>query len=498
VGDDRSVDGPPPLFLGPTLTIPARYTALAAIHDWSLSELEERCGEMLEPIDPWQDDTRENMFDGIAYTVLRVDRLPKLDRDKHSDLITGCLNVVKQDLAQHGRAASDEMPSTSGPMETSDVMLSHRYDALISYRRLDPDKEFSRDLLKKLEADGYKVAIDERDFDPAQTFLEEMERCIKESRFTLVVMSPRYLASGNCVEEGIICKVLDMGARRRRIIPLVIEHVTMPTWLYNIVGVNFTDSDPIADPYERTKQALGTPQFPRHIGRKSAAAQSPVDATQPSARSLIAGIEFVIDRPVANFDRSHFIDALRRATGISASDAWIVSIREGSTIVRVDGKQHALAQIIATLTDSQDALHAFAKETGLTRIVWKVGESESQLVVSFSGRQAHVKQHGPSAIAESTGTVINDINQLLERARLHLLRGEAGAALDDIEVALETGIPANEETGQVELLAANHEECGYAWAIPAGLQLRAEALLLQAAHEVIAVGWAMCLVSGHG
>lgn len=141
----------------------------------------------------------------------------------------------------------------------SDMSTPYKYDVLISYRRQDPDKQFARDLLKKLETDGYKVAIDERDFDPSQTFVEELERCIKESRFTLAVISPRYLESGNCVEEAIICKVLDMSERRRRIIPLVIEQVTMPTWLYNIVGVNFTDIDPIVDPYERTKKALGNP-----------------------------------------------------------------------------------------------------------------------------------------------------------------------------------------------------------------------------------------------
>lgn len=76
------------------------------------------------------------------------------------------------------------------------------------------------------------------------------------------------------------------------------------------------------------------------------------------------------------------------------------------------------------------------------------------------------------------------IDLLLERARLHLLRGDADAGLADIVVALDTGVPANEETGQVELLAANHPECGYAWAIPVGLQLRAEALLLQAAQRL--------------
>lgn len=87
-------------------------------------------------------------------------------------------------------------------------------------------------------------------------------------------------------------------------------------------------------------------------------------------------------------------------------------------------------------------------------------------------------------IARDCGYGLHHIDLLLERARLHLLRGNAGAALDDIEVALDTGVPASEETGQVELLAANHVECGYAWAIPTGLQLRAEAQLLRAAQIV--------------
>jgi hypothetical protein len=96
-------------------------------------------------------------------------------------------------------------------------------------------------------------------------------------------------------------------------------------------------------------------------------------------------------------------------------------------------------------------------------------------------------------IARDCGYGLYHIDLLLERARLHLLRGDAEAALEDVEVALDTGIPPNEETGQVELLAANHEECGYAWAIPPGLQLRAEALLLQAAQQLrqasFDVGW---------
>ena len=90
-------------------------------------------------------------------------------------------------------------------------------------------------------------------------------------------------------------------------------------------------------------------------------------------------------------------------------------------------------------------------------------------------------------IARDCGYGLYHIDLLLERARLHLLRGDVGAALHDVEVALGDeagggGIPANEAAGQPELLAARHPACGYAWPVPFGLQLRAEALLLQAAQ----------------
>lgn len=38
------------------------------------------------------------------------------------------------------------------------------YDVFLSYRHVDPDRAFARDLLGKLEAAGFRVAIDELDF----------------------------------------------------------------------------------------------------------------------------------------------------------------------------------------------------------------------------------------------------------------------------------------------------------------------------------------------
>jgi len=134
-----------------------------------------------------------------------------------------------------------------------------RYDVFVSYRHEAADRQFATELVSMLEGDGYRVAIDERDFPGNASFLLEMERCIRESRFTLAVISPRYLESGATQEEAIISRVLDLGDRKRRLIPLVIEPASLPAWLYGLVGIDFTKRDPLVDPYDKLKATLGVP-----------------------------------------------------------------------------------------------------------------------------------------------------------------------------------------------------------------------------------------------
>ena len=134
-----------------------------------------------------------------------------------------------------------------------------RYDVFVSYRHGGADKTFATELVSALEADGYRVCIDERDFRANASFLEEMERSVRESRFTVALISSRYLESGNTLEEATICKVLDMGDRQRRLIPIVIEQVAMPAWLYGIVGIDVTRRDPLVDPFDKLKATLGAP-----------------------------------------------------------------------------------------------------------------------------------------------------------------------------------------------------------------------------------------------
>ena len=167
---------------------------------------------------------------------------------------------------------------------------------------------------------------------------------------------------------------------------------------------------------------------------------------------------------------------IERSGSLSSADLWTQA--RGWALAR-DAKE---VLCWSYLVEAQHALVHLSDHFAQRRRVAEETDHESEtLRLCVSARDSI---GNGLRIARDCGYGLYHIDLLLERARLHLLRGDAGAALDDIGVALDSGIPADEKTGQPELLAANAEECGYAWAIPAGLQLRAEALLLQAAQEL--------------
>jgi hypothetical protein len=146
------------------------------------------------------------------------------------------------------------------PASPTPIEHSSGFDVFLSYRHGDPDEKFTRDLRRKLLDAGLTVAFDRTDFFPACTFLEEMERCVKDSRFTIIVISPRYLDSGNTQEEAIITQVLSMEERRLRLIPCTFEVASMPVWLYARVGIDFSRDDPDVDPYDKLIAALRDPR----------------------------------------------------------------------------------------------------------------------------------------------------------------------------------------------------------------------------------------------
>jgi len=115
-------------------------------------------------------------------------------------------------------------------------------------------------LTERLGLAGYRVASD-ADFDPSKPFLEEMARCVRESRFTLAIISPRYLASGNCLEEATMAKVLGMREGGHRLVPVVIESTPgMPMWLADLTGVDFGQVRSWKERIEKLVPLLGSPR----------------------------------------------------------------------------------------------------------------------------------------------------------------------------------------------------------------------------------------------
>ena len=152
-------------------------------------------------------------------------------------------------IARRGfRFAPRVTPRTAAP--STGQVHAPVYDAFLSYRHAEPDKSHAAEILDVLESKRLRVAVDFRDFAPNQHFLSEMERCIKESRFVLCVVTSQYLDSDHCSEEAIISKTLDMADRRKRLVPLIFERVTLPVWLHGLVGIDFTEAASV-DPFER-------------------------------------------------------------------------------------------------------------------------------------------------------------------------------------------------------------------------------------------------------
>lgn len=138
--------------------------------------------------------------------------------------------------------------------------IPYKYDVFLSYRHGDPDEEFTRGIMSYIERNGFRIAIDKRDFLPNRPVLEELERCIVESRFTIGVITNRYFKSGFTENETMVQQTLDMAQRQRRFIPVIAESgVKMPFWMFALTGIDFTEKNPLVSPFERLKQALSHP-----------------------------------------------------------------------------------------------------------------------------------------------------------------------------------------------------------------------------------------------
>ncbi|XP_026699849.1 toll-like receptor 2 type-1 [Athene cunicularia] len=96
------------------------------------------------------------------------------------------------------------------------------FDAFISYSEQDADWT-KENLLRKLEADGFKICYHERDFKPGHPVLGNIFYCIENSHKVLFVLSPSFVNSCWCQYELYFAEHRVLNENQDSLIMIVLE-----------------------------------------------------------------------------------------------------------------------------------------------------------------------------------------------------------------------------------------------------------------------------------
>ena len=134
----------------------------------------------------------------------------------------------------------------------------YKYDVFVSYRHRD--KEWVRSwLVPKLKEAGVRVCVDYESFEPGAALVTEMERAVVQSRKTVVVLTPEYLESAWAEFENTMVQTLDIAARKRRLVPVLLKPCELPPRMAGLASIDFTSPDERPAAFDRLAKALGRP-----------------------------------------------------------------------------------------------------------------------------------------------------------------------------------------------------------------------------------------------
>ncbi len=97
------------------------------------------------------------------------------------------------------------------------------YDVFVSYCQSDPDDRawVTGTLVPCLEAVGLKLCLENRDFQFGRPKLDEIDRAVTTSRYTLAVFTPAYLASAWADYQSVLAAQLAAESGEPRFVPLL-------------------------------------------------------------------------------------------------------------------------------------------------------------------------------------------------------------------------------------------------------------------------------------
>ena len=111
----------------------------------------------------------------------------------------------------------------------------------ISY--CEADREWvERELLPRLERAGIEY-IEEHELPPGRPRLEAIEQAIKDSRWTLLIVSPRYIKERWKQFDGLLTVSYSLEVGKWRAIPVIVQQCELPTRLKMLVPVHLKEGD---------------------------------------------------------------------------------------------------------------------------------------------------------------------------------------------------------------------------------------------------------------
>ncbi len=159
-----------------------------------------------------------------------------------------------------------------------------RYDAFISYSHRDRGW-VDEHLLPPLEQAGLRVCIDYRDFEIGVSPQENMENAVNESRHVVLVLSSSSVGSEWSGFEFLLASEEDPVARRRKVVPLLIENIPLPQRFRMRTYADFCDPSNYGAEMKRVIRAVADDPA-TYSAAAVAVAAKPVAAGLDAFRSL--------------------------------------------------------------------------------------------------------------------------------------------------------------------------------------------------------------------
>ncbi len=143
-----------------------------------------------------------------------------------------------------------------GPVTLADGFV---YDVFLSYRDQEPDKTWARKtLLPKLEQNGLKV-IEPKRFRLNATLIEETERAVTQSRYTLSVLTPSYVDWSFTELDSLLAQHLGLEENEGRLISVMREYCKPRLSVRSRMILDMSDDSDFDDNTERLVYELKQP-----------------------------------------------------------------------------------------------------------------------------------------------------------------------------------------------------------------------------------------------